>query len=73
MHGFGEGSMNWGNSDLGDESLDAICPHCGQKVRWIASMDGPIMVEREKVEIYTKQGRKMVGYLPHKCSAGEVK
>jgi hypothetical protein len=50
-----------------DSSITAKCPHCGAPILWIATAKGPMMVEREEVDIVTVSGRKVYGHRPHIC------
>lgn len=48
-----------------------ICPKCKKGICFIATnYDNVVVCDYEPTTVYTARGRRMVGYVPHKCEVG---
>lgn len=45
-----------------------ICPKCKNGICFIAtSYDNAVVCDYEPITVYTERGRRIEGYVPHKC------
>lgn len=45
-----------------------ICPKCKKGIRFIATnYDSVVVCDDELTTVYTERGRRVEGYMPHKC------
>jgi F0F1-type ATP synthase epsilon subunit len=57
---------------MDNSSAVVRCTKCGERIKYIATREGHIVVEPEHVNIITDTGRIVQGHHRHKCAEKEA-